>query len=72
VLLTRQSSVAFLPAQHQAAAQTSLASLQGLEARELNLKTFDQQPVLSVYARRFRYFGKLMRAIQPLEIRLAV
>ena len=70
VLLTRQSSVAFLPAQHRAAAQASLASLQGLEAKELGLKTFDQQPVLGVYARRFRDLGKLARALQPLGIPL--
>ena len=70
VLLTRQSSVAFLPAQHRAAAQTSLASLQGLEVKELDLKTLDQQPVLGVYARRFRDLGKLARALQPLGIPL--
>ena len=50
VLLNRQTSVAFLPALHRAAAQTSLAILQGLEVKELDLKTFDQQPVLGVYA----------------------
>ena len=70
VLLTRQSSVAFLPAQHRAAAQASLASLQGLEVRELDLKTFDQKPVLGVYAPRFRDLGKLARALQPLGIPL--
>ena len=70
VLPTRQSSVAFLPVRHRAAAQASLASLQGLEVRELDLKTFDQQPVLGVYARRFRDLGKLARALQPLGIPL--
>ncbi|MFI8619225.1 DNA polymerase II [Acidovorax sp. NPDC077693] len=70
VLLTRQTSVAFLPVCHRAAAQTLLASLQGLEVRELDLKTFDQEPVLGVYARRFRDLGKLARALQPLGIPL--
>ncbi len=70
VLLTQQTSVAFLPARHRAAAQASLASLQGLEVKELGLKTFDQQPVLGVYARRFRDLGKLTRALQPLGIPL--
>ena len=70
VLLTRQTSVAFLPALHRAAAQAYLANLQGLEVRELGLKTFDQKPVLGVYARRFRDLGKLARALQPLGIPL--
>jgi len=70
VLLTQQTSVAFLPALHRAAAQAPLASLQGLEVRELGLKTFDQEPVLGVYARRFRDLGKLARALQPLGIPL--
>ena len=70
VLLTQQTSVAFLPARHRAAAQAPLASLQGLEVKELGLKTFDQEPVLGVYARRFRDLGKLARALQPLGIPL--
>ena len=70
VLITRQTSVAFLPDCHRAAAQAPLASVQGLEVRELDLKTFDQKPVLGVYARRFRDLGKLMRELQPLGIPL--
>src|SRR3989344_3424580 len=70
VLLTQQTSVAFLPALHRTAAQAYLANLQGLEVKELDLKTFDQQPVLGVYARRFRDLGKLARALQPLGIPL--
>jgi DNA polymerase-2 len=70
VLLTRQTSVAFLPVRYRAAAQASLASLNGLEMKELGLKTFDQQPVLGVYARRFRDIGKLARALQSLGIPL--
>ena len=70
VLLTQQTSVAFLPVQYRAAAFASLANLQGLEVKELGLKTFDQKPVLGVYARRFRDLGKLARALQPLGIPL--
>lgn len=69
-LLTRQTSVAFLPVRHRAAAQAQMANLQGLEVKELGLKTFDQQPVLGVYARRFRDLGKLARALQPQGIPL--
>ncbi len=70
VLLTQQTSVAFLPVRHRAAAQPPLASMKGLELKELGLKTFDQEPVLGIYARRFRDLGKLARALQPLGIPL--
>lgn len=73
VLLTQQTSVAFVPARHRAAVQAQLANLQGLqglELKELGLKTFEQEPVLGVYARRFRDLGKLASALQPLQIPL--
>ena len=70
VLLTQQTSVAFLPVRHRVAAQAPLVNLQGLEVKELSLKTFDQEPVVGVYARRFRDLGKLARALQPLGIPL--
>lgn len=73
VLLTQQTSVAFVPAHHRAAVQAQLANvqgLQGLELKELGLKTFEQEPVLGVYARRFRDLGKLASALQPLQIPL--
>ncbi|WP_338820616.1 DNA polymerase II [Acidovorax temperans] len=70
VLLTRQTSVAFLPVRHRAAAQAQMANMQGLEVKELGLKTFGQEPVLGVYARRFRDLRKLARALQPLGIPL--
>ena len=70
VLLTQQTSVAFLPVRHWATAQAQMANLQGLEVKELGLKTFDQQPVLGVYTRRFRDLGKLARALQPLGVPL--
>ncbi|MGB3068569.1 MAG: DNA polymerase II [Ottowia sp.] len=70
VLLSQQISVAFLPARHRAAAQAQLANLRNLEVRELGLKTFEQEPVVGVYARRFRDLGKLARALQPLRIPL--
>ena len=70
VVLTGQTSVAFLPARHLAAAQAQLASLRGLEVRPLALKAFDQEPVVGVYARHFRALGQLARALQPLQIPL--
>lgn len=70
VLLTQQTSVAFVPALHRAAVEAQMARLPGLELKELGLKTFEQAPVLGVYARRFRDLGKLASALQPLQIPL--
>ena len=70
VLLTQQTSVAFVSARHRAVVETQLAKLAGLEVKELGLKTFEQEPVLGVYARRFRDLGKLASALQPLQIPL--
>ncbi|ARU05565.1 DNA polymerase II [Comamonas serinivorans] len=70
VVLTQQISVAFMPARHLAAARAPLAALQGLEVKELGLKTFEQEPIVGIYVRRFRDLGKLARALQPLGIAL--
>jgi len=70
VLLTQQTSVAFVPARHRAVVEAQMARLPGLELKELGLKTFEQAPVLGVYARRFRDLGKLAQALQPLQIPL--
>ncbi|RUP31668.1 MAG: DNA polymerase II, partial [Curvibacter sp.] len=70
VLLTQQTSVAFVPARHRAAVQAALGSLQGLALKALALKTFEHEPVLGVYARRFRDLDRLARALQPLQIAL--
>ncbi|WP_326535706.1 DNA polymerase II [Pseudorhodoferax sp.] len=70
LLLTGQASVAFLPARHRDAAQAQIAHLRDVELRELGLKTFAQEAVLGVYARRFRDLGKLARALQPQRIAL--
>ena len=70
VLLTQQTSVAFVPARHRVAVQAAVGRLQGLALKELGLKTFEQEPVLGVYARRFRDLDRLARALQPLQIAL--
>lgn len=68
LVLTAQTSVAFLQARHRAAAEAVLPP--GVELRELALKTFAQEPVLGVYARQFRQLGKLARALAPQGIAL--
>lgn len=70
LVLTAQTSVAFVPARHRSAVEALLPGMPGLELRELALKTFGQEPVLGVYARQFRQLGKLARALQAQQIAL--
>ena len=70
VLLTAQTSVAFVANQHRAEVEAQLKALPGVELRELDLKTFQQAPVLGIYAKHFRQIGQLARALQPQNIPL--
>lgn len=70
VVLTEQTSVAFAQARHRAALEAQLANFPGLQLRELALKTFQQEPVLGVYARQHRQLGRLARALEPQSIPL--
>jgi DNA polymerase-2 len=65
VVLTAQTSVAFVEARHRAAAEAQLSAIAGLQLRELELKTFSQEPVIGVYARQHRLLGRLARALEP-------
>jgi DNA polymerase II len=64
VVLTSQTSVAFVETRHRAAVEAQLAALRGLQLRDLELKTFDRKPVFGVYAKHFRQLGRLARALQ--------
>ncbi|OYU45161.1 MAG: DNA polymerase II, partial [Burkholderiales bacterium PBB4] len=70
VLLTEQTSVAFVETRFRAQVQSQLAPMMGVELRELELKTFRQSPVLGVYTRHFRQLGQLARKLLPLNIPL--
>ena len=70
LLLRAQASVAFVSARHRAAVQARLATLPGLQLRELTLRSFGQEPVLGVYAQQFRQLSRLARALQALGIPL--
>ncbi|WP_425353580.1 DNA polymerase II [Rhodoferax aquaticus] len=70
VLLSAQTSVAFVETRFRAAVEAQLASLPGLQLRELDLKTFQQNPVVGVYAKQFRQLGQLARKLQPQNIAL--
>ncbi|MBS0454105.1 MAG: DNA polymerase II [Proteobacteria bacterium] len=70
VVLTSQTSVAFVEAKHSALLEEHLAAIPGLEVRELDLKTFHQAPVVGVYAKQFRHLGQLARALNPRNVPL--
>ncbi|MEZ2296055.1 DNA polymerase II [Variovorax sp. RCC_210] len=70
VLLTSQTSVAFVAARHRAAVEAELAGTPGIQLRDLELKTFQQDPVVGLYAKQFRQLGRLARALQPQGIPL--
>ena len=70
LVLTAQTSVAFVQARHRLAVEAQLPFLPGLELRELDLQTFGREPVLGLYARQFRQLGKLARALQDQQIPL--
>lgn len=70
VVLPSQTSVAFVAARHRAEVQAQLAAMPGVEVRELALKTFQQEPVVGVYAKHFRQLGRLARALQAQDIPL--
>ncbi|WP_198082838.1 DNA polymerase II [Variovorax sp. E3] len=70
VVLTSRTSVAFVAARHRAALETQLATMPGMQQRELALKNFHQEPVVGVYAKHFRQLGRLARALQPQGIPL--
>ena len=70
VVLTQQTSVAFVEAQHKAAVQTQLLGASGVYLRDLDLKSFQNQPVVGVYAQQFRQLGKLARSLQTQGIKL--
>ncbi len=70
LVLTAQTSVAFVQARHRLAVEAQLPFLPGLELRELDFQTFGREPVLGLYARQFRQLGKLARALQDQQIPL--
>ena len=70
VLLSAQTSVAFVEQRHRAAVLAQLPKGADIELRELALKSFQQQPVLGVYAKHFRQLSRLARTLHPQGISL--
>jgi DNA polymerase-2 len=73
VRLTAQTSVAFAEASLREAIEAQIAQTApeaGIELRELQLKTFQQQPVVGVYAARYKQLTALERALRDHGIKL--
>ena len=70
VLLTAQTSVAFVETRYRAAVEVQTAAMPGVQLRDLELKTFQQGPVMGIYAKHFRQLGQLARKLQPQNIPL--
>ncbi|QIL74285.1 DNA polymerase II (plasmid) [Diaphorobacter sp. HDW4B] len=70
VLLTGQTSVAFVEDRHKGAVEALLGVVPDVELRELELKSFRQAPVWGVYAKHFRQLGRLARALQQQGVSL--
>src|SRR5450830_1950141 len=70
VRLTAQTSVAFAEASLREALVAQIGSDAGIALRELPLKTFQQQPVLGVYASRYKQLTALERALREHGIKL--
>jgi DNA polymerase-2 len=70
VRLTAQTSVAFAEASLRTAIEAQIAPDAGIELRELQLKTFQQQPVVGVYASRYKQLTALERSLRDHGIKL--
>ena len=62
--------MAFVEARHKAVVQAKLLGASDMYWRELDLKSFQNQPVLGIYAKKFRQLGKLARALQSQGVSL--
>lgn len=64
VRLPPQTSVAFIPAEWQEAAQTVLRAERGCELRPLALRDFRHRPVVGLYCRHYRQLLKLEKRLR--------
>ncbi|WP_256079593.1 DNA polymerase II [Massilia sp. YIM B04103] len=68
VRLPPQTSVAFIPAEQQEAAQALLRGERGCELRPLALSDFQHRPVLGLYCRKYRHLLKLEKRLRQAGI----
>jgi DNA polymerase-2 len=70
VCLSAQTSVAFAEASLRGAIEAQLPASGGFELRELQLKTFEQKPVVGIYASRYKQLTALERTLREHGIKL--
>nr|WP_310182082.1 DNA polymerase II [Duganella sp. 3397] len=70
IRLTAQTSVAFAEAGQRAAIEALMDQSGGIELRDLQLKTFQQEPVVGVYASRYKALTALERTLREHGIRM--
>ncbi|MBB3121532.1 DNA polymerase-2 [Massilia violacea] len=68
VRLPPQTSVAFIPAEQQEAAQALLRGERGCELRPLALSDFQHRPVLGLYCAKYRHLLKLEKRLRQAGI----
>jgi DNA polymerase II len=64
IRLAPQPSVAFIPAEQRAQAETALCGERSFELRPLALNDFHQRPVLGLYCRQYRQLLKLEKRLR--------
>lgn len=70
IRLTTQTSVAFAEARERFAIEALLDKSAAIELRELKLKTFEQEPVIGVYASRYKQLTSLERTLRDHGIKM--
>jgi len=70
IRLTMQTSVAFAEARERSAIEALLDKSDGIELRELKLKTFEQEPVVGVYSSRYKQLTALERTLRDHGIKM--
>lgn len=70
IRLTMQTSVAFAEARERSAIEALLDKSDGIELRELKLKTFEQEPVIGVYSSRYKQLTALERTLRDHGIKM--
>ena len=70
IRLTAQTSVAFAEAGQRSAIAALMDQSGGIELRDLQLKTFQQEPVIGVYASRYKALTAFERTLREHGIRM--
>jgi DNA polymerase-2 len=70
ICLTHQRSTAFAAAADRAAIEAAITGMSGVTIQDLPLKTFQQQPVIGIYASQYRQLTRIEKALQQVGVTL--